>query len=275
MSTQVRCLVVVCPQSNALCLQRPWEQERTAEFEELTTEYDSILMDCEHFSLEKPDLRIVDAMRVELQSAADLWMLFDQFSQGLETHVAEDWIVFRSHMYDFSDFLDTWVGTLKTHPPSVVTVRIRKDVDRFQELIPLLKYLRGDAYSAEHWGELFRLITIDPKVTMETLTFRHFIDVTDTILESADEIRALNARAQGEISIREALNELDMWGANQVRNDTPYGHVCVWLLCEWYHGSCTDNVAPKRDAFARYCDLRRSRHSATWLNRAGHSNRFQ
>lgn len=127
-------------------------KDRRNELSELLKEHESIMTDCEHFQLPQPNVQLVTEIQQELDSAAELWILFDEFSTGLQKLADEEWIVFRSHMFDFNDFLDGWLGRLKEHPTNVVTIRLRKDIDRFQELAPLLKYLRGDQYSPSHWG---------------------------------------------------------------------------------------------------------------------------
>lgn len=188
-------------------------KERRIEFDELASTATTIGADCKHFELEAPDFDELEAVRKDLEDTEALWMLFDEFTSALGKMAEEQWIAFRAHLFDFNDFLDGWIGKLKAMPTNVVTVRIRQDIDRFQELSPLLKYLRGDAYSAEHWADLFRLLCMK-SVSIEELTFEMFIEKADMAITNAADIKALNARAQGEISIREALSELDMWGAS-------------------------------------------------------------
>jgi dynein heavy chain 2 len=215
---------------------------RRVEFDELLVLAKNIAADCQHFELDEPDFAELDTVRVDLESTEALWMLFDEFSTELAKLGDEQWITFRSHMYDFNDFLDQWIAKLKGLPANVVTVRIRQDVDRFQQLAPILKYLRGDAYSPDHWADLYRLLAIDKATTLEQLTFDLFLQKTDAVIELAGEIKKLNARAQGEISIREALTELDMWGASTQFTLTdysdargpypiPFGGLNFWVFC--------------------------------------------
>lgn len=43
-----------------------------------------------------------------------------------------------------------------------------------QDIIPLLRYCRGDIFSTQHWGELFRILNL-PEVSVELLEFGHFL----------------------------------------------------------------------------------------------------
>ena len=82
------------------------------------------------------------------------------------------------------------------------------------KVIPILKYLRADVWTGEHWSELFYELNITRKdVTISNLKVQELLDKKDLIVSLADVIKNLNSRAQGEILIREALQELDVWGS--------------------------------------------------------------
>lgn len=55
--------------------------------------------------------------------------------------------------------------------------------------------------------------------TLEKLRFGDLISVSANVLANVEQLKALNARAQGEVTIREAIQELEMWAA-QVRNSS-------------------------------------------------------
>ena len=39
-------------------------------------------------------------------------------------------------------------------PPTHMTLRLQKDIERFRELVPVLKYCRGEHLSTDHWLEV-------------------------------------------------------------------------------------------------------------------------
>lgn len=190
-------------------------KEQSAAFEELMKEYESIGVDCDHFQITRPSNPLVDELQQELGGSRGLWELFDDFSQDLDKVAGEEWITFRSHIYDFDEFLDQWLAKLKNHETNNVTIRIRKDVDRFLEFAPLLKYLQGNDYTPSHWAELFDLLGMDAGKSVESIKLEDFVSLADVIVERADAIRDLNSRAQGEVSIRQSLAELEKWGASE------------------------------------------------------------
>ena len=91
-----------------------------------------------------------------------------------------------------------------------------------QMLLPLLKYVRGEVLSAHHWHELFRMLGMPRGITLEKLTFGDIVSVTDAIVSNTEGLKELFSRAQGEVSIREALRELELWGAGASFSLTGY-----------------------------------------------------
>lgn len=79
-----------------------------------------------------------------------------------------------------------------------------------------LKYCRGEILSSDHWLTLFRILGMPKGTTLEHLRFGDFLNVHKKIGENLEALKNLNERAQGEITIREAIQELELW-AEQVR----------------------------------------------------------
>ena len=51
-----------------------------------------------------------------------------------------------------------------------------------QSMLPLLKYVRGEVLSPDHWHELFHMLGMPRGTTLEKLTFGDIIKVTDAII---------------------------------------------------------------------------------------------
>lgn len=76
-----------------------------------------------------------------------------------------------------------------------------------------LQYCRGEMLSMEHWVELFRLLGMPKGMSLERLHFGDFINAQKMIIENFDALKSLNERAQGEVTFREAMHELELWAA--------------------------------------------------------------
>lgn len=144
-------------------------------------------------------------------------------------------------------------------------VNVNSTLLLFQDVLPLLKFCRGDIFSQQHWVEMYRLLGLPSNLPVEQLTLSHFLDVKDAIVANAEAVKVelscleafteayvqcpnyfshihlfstqdLNGRAQGEVTIREALNELDLWGAKEKFSLTEFedSHKStVMLIKDW------------------------------------------
>lgn len=54
---------------------------------------------------------------------------------------------------------------------------------------PLLKFVRGEQLSADHWLDMFRLLKLPKGTTLEKLTFGDILKVADEIISNADAIK--------------------------------------------------------------------------------------
>lgn len=152
----------------------------------------------------------------DLTNQEHVWFLFEEFNSGLEEMAKEEWIFFRGKIHKFESFLGEWVDKIQSSETdkrtTVVTVCLLQEISLYKDILPVLKYCRGDVFSNQHWSELFALLGM-PNVPIENLTFRDFLNVKEAVAINAEALKDLNNRAQGEIIVREALTELDMWGA--------------------------------------------------------------
>jgi len=69
----------------------------------------------------------------------------------------------------------------------------------------------GESFEKEHWRKLFNILALPKDVTLDTLKFGHLVDAVPIMLKKVKEIKELADKAQGEVTIREAINELRTW----------------------------------------------------------------
>lgn len=196
-------------------------KNRKEEFSDLQTRKDKLVTECKHFEIAPPDFSQVEELRVDIEGCEVTWLLYEDFNNGLDEMAQEDWITFRSKTHKFEEFLSSWDDRLRGDPSSM-TIKIQEEVSTFKDLIPALKYVRGENLSTDHWIELFQIVGLPRGTTLEKLHFRHVLSVAGNIVNKVAELKELNSRAHGEVSIREALHDLDMWGAAAVFTLTDY-----------------------------------------------------
>ncbi|CAH8846367.1 unnamed protein product [Trichobilharzia szidati] len=218
------------------------------EFQELKAIHQNLIRDYEYFGMKKPELSLTDELAKDLNECTLMWSEFDNFFKGLQVYAKEEWISFKSRYYVFEEFLTEWSGKLRSSQATAMTVRLQKEIDRYQDLIPVLKWLKGDHLTKDHWLELFRLIGLPKGIKLESLLFGDLLQVGTNITNQCDALKSLAQRAQAEIVVREALQELDVWGAGTTFTLIEYidsaGKI-VYLVKDWKEilSQVGDNIA--------------------------------
>ena len=105
-------------------------------------------------------------------------------------------LVQRSKSYRFEEFLTTWDDKLRSSTQTSITVKLIHEIERYKLILPVLKYIRGDIFSEQHWAEMYSLLGM-PQKTVETLTFEDFLKVKDRLLVQEVPLQELNNRAAG------------------------------------------------------------------------------
>ena len=186
-------------------------KEKRLEWNELIQSKEKLTGDCSHFGIQEPEFENFERINEDLEKYEQMWGMFEEFNTGMEEMTKEEWIVFRSKVYKFEEYLNSWKEKLNAQTKAnTVTVKLLQEIERNQMIIPVLKYVRGDIFSDKHWVEMYSLLGMQSK-KIDHLVFGDFLRVKDRVVAREKELQELNSRAAGEVVIREALNELDVW----------------------------------------------------------------
>jgi dynein heavy chain 2 len=96
-------------------------------------------------------------------------------------------------------------------PKNVVVMFLIKLIDDYKQAWPLIKMCTGESFEKEHWRRLITILALPKEVTLDNMKFGHLIDAVPMMLKKAKDIKELADKAQGEVTIREAINELRTW----------------------------------------------------------------
>ena len=205
-----------------------------AEFDDVASAGEKLRLDCEHFGLVPPQLQQMDDVRADIEAYVGSCDLFEEYMGELDALGKEDWISFRQRTYVFDDFVTAWAERSAKCPPGAVADHLRRELGTFRELAPLLRLVRGDSFQPEHWATLFKKIDME-KVPLEKLCLSHWVGAADALVGAAAELRELNARAQGEVAIREAIQEVAVWATETSFTTTDYeqGGRTTPLIKDW------------------------------------------
>ena len=58
--------------------------------------------------------------------------------------------------------------------------------------MPVLKYVRGEPLSTDHWMDLFRMVKMPKGTTLEKLTFADVLNACDEIIAHRDDLKVRN-----------------------------------------------------------------------------------
>ena len=186
-------------------------KEKRQEWDQLLETKAKIVADCAHFGIREPDFAQLEEVQLDLEKHEEMWGLFEEFNSSMGDMVKEEWIIFRSKSYRFEEFLAQWYDRLQgSKQATTVTVRLLQEIERYKVVLPVLKYVRGDVFSEQHWTEMYGILGM-PQKAVDKLVFEDFLHVRERLVASEDQLKELNNRAAGEVVIREALKELDIW----------------------------------------------------------------
>ncbi|KAH8617995.1 putative Dynein heavy chain N terminal region 2 domain1 [Trypanosoma vivax] len=202
-------------------------KENYKELEELKVHSSELEKKCECFQLPRPNLSQIDSIVKEATRTADMWGLYDSLNEALDVMRKEDWLTFRSHIYVFEDFIKEWRTKLSsTEKPSkkrsggdegsAIVQYLIKLLDCWSLCVPMLRYVRGEGMMTEHWNEMFRLLDMERGLKSTDLTFGHILERHKEIVAAEVELKQLHARVQGEVQIRDALQDLRVWALEAV-----------------------------------------------------------
>jgi dynein heavy chain 2 len=204
------------------------------QFQQLKQRGAELVKQCHHFHLDEPNTQQLEDLEHDIEAYHVMWKLLSKYQVDLKTLREESWITFRSKLFRFEDFLKLWAEQLKDAQQTNVVTSLRQYLDQLSRGTGLLKYCRGDGFTPNHWGELFRLLGLPKGLTQDTLKFGDLVDRIDQIVKSEKDLKGLHARAQGEAQIREALDDVRTWGSEAKFTLVPHpDRRGVMLITEW------------------------------------------
>ena len=166
---------------------------------------------CKYFEMEEPEFEGLDEIKREVDAATEEWKQLEEFNTELEAMKRTEWITFRTTIYDAEDLARKWLDKFKGKARGIVLDRIVEVCDGIRKAVPALKMMRGEPFKDEHWSALVRKLGMPKGTDLQSLTFGHFVDVLDCVADNLQFAKEMTARAQGEVTIRDAILELKSW----------------------------------------------------------------
>lgn len=159
----------------------------------------------------------LEALQEDLANTSKSWDMLKEYMAEEKTLADEDWINF-TNIYVLQDFAAKWAESMKAtfsrgSYDSVAEYIVTK-VERIKRSVPALKYCKSEAFKEDHWTELLQgKLQLPRDLRADKLKVEHFLSKLDILMEPAtlSFVKNLQARALGEVQIREAMQELRGW----------------------------------------------------------------
>ncbi|GAB1603231.1 hypothetical protein Ahia01_000603700, partial [Argonauta hians] len=187
-------------------------KEKLEDFNKLCETRDSLSQSCEQFHLPVLDSTQVDDLKERLANFEGLVGVYSDYKKEMEALTHEDWLTFGKKMHLFEEFINKWFEKLQSLPVNTLIARLVNDIDKYRNVLPQLKWVRGDQFSPSHLVELNTILQLPQNTKPEKVTFGMILNSSDNIIKNVDALQELNRRAQGEIIIRDSMREIEMWG---------------------------------------------------------------
>lgn len=153
-----------------------------------------------------------DRVTDDITSQGQQWKDFEQYLNEYGNLCAEEWTVYRRRPYILTDFLSKWSGQMADSEQKIVSKRIAKMLVGLQSALPTLQALQSDGLTEKHWSTIFHLMD-KPYKPYHDITLKDALSDIDSLVRNANEIQQLVRKASSEQIVRQALSELDQWGA--------------------------------------------------------------
>lgn len=188
-----------------------WEKD----FEDIKLKTTKHTEACDQFQMNPPSFSGLSELEEDMTNVSASWTMYKDYSTELKRMGEQDWITFRSKLFDVQDFVKKWQSKIKDRSSvgvrDMVDDRISDRCDTLKKSLPALKFCRGEPFKDEHWSQLFFKLKMPKGLSLASLRFEHFLDSLDLVVKNARFAKDMTARAQGEVTIRDALMEIKTW----------------------------------------------------------------
>lgn len=189
--------------------------DESAKLSEINALSKTLTDNCRAFSMDDPVFSGLDTIEISVGLSELNWSTYKQFRDEIQALSAQDWFTFSTNVFALQDCAQKWAEQAKQTiaERTMVVDKIADFHSHVKRAMPTLKLCRGEPFKDDHWTQLFRKLGMPRTVDKITLTLGHFVDVFEALEQPAtlQFVKVLHARAQGEVTIRDALLELRAW----------------------------------------------------------------
>lgn len=93
---------------------------------------------------------------------------------------------------------------------SIPAMRIKRQIEKYRGILPILTMLQSDSLSDKHWMSLFSILELPPK-SYHNIVLSDVLNYAPKISEYSSDVKAIINQAYSEQIVRQAITELEQW----------------------------------------------------------------
>lgn len=134
------------------------------------------------------------------------WDTLMNYNKALAAFENEPFLSMKGNrLFEFQDACNAWQDKIKTMERNQQIAHISKELELFRNIFPLLKQLSSNIFEKDHWRVFYGIAKIDKDRAPDKMKLRELLNVGKTLLDKSNDIKELLSRAQGETTIRDAI----------------------------------------------------------------------
>lgn len=93
---------------------------------------------------------------------------------------------------------------------TIPAIRIKKQIEKYRGILPILTMLQSDSLSDKHWMSLFSILEL-PSKSYHNIVLSDVLNYAPKFSEYSSEVKAIINQAYSEQIVRQAITELEQW----------------------------------------------------------------
>ena len=205
------------------------------QYQQLELENEQLVRLCDYFGEQLPgELKDQQTVLNDYSQVSGKMKILGSLDVLLQPYYELEWIAARNKLSQMAVVIQNWCEENLNAKPGQPSKSAKQDsqdkfvtkrIEEIKSLLQILKLCKGEYFVKTHWDELLAIVELDrsrrdgKQLDHENLKLVDLMMKRELLIERKDEIRKLNERALSELSIREALVELDSF-SEQTKFDT-------------------------------------------------------
>lgn len=161
----------------------------------------------------------LDRTKKDILIASQLFDLYMDVIRSINEWKGMSWLTISSNIGDMSDLMESYAGRCKKLPGRLHEfdsfINLKKEIENFQQLLPLLQELSKQSIKARHWEEVMLIckkefdIVGNPEFKLDAL-------LEAQLLQYKDDIEEITDGADKQLKIEQQLMEIkSMWDTKE------------------------------------------------------------